>query len=113
MATQTFQQLLETKQNKGEITEGFLYFDGEGKLFRSDWCEVGPGITYSLDRKERPEELIPMDKVKNFIHQQRSPEATYLVFFAHFQLTEEGWLVKLEGSTEEEEGVSLGAKVIA
>ena len=111
MATQTFQQLLETKQQNNELTEGFLYFDKEGKLFRSAWCEVGPFVTFSLDREEKPEELIPMDKVENFIHQQRSPEATYSEFSAHFQLTEEGWLVELEGSTEEE-GVSLGAKVI-
>jgi hypothetical protein len=113
MATQTFQQLLETKQNKGEITEGFLYFGGEGKLIASEWCEVGPGITYSLDREERPEELIPMDKVKNFIQEKRDPEATYSEFSVYFELTEEGWLVVLEGNTEEEEGVYLGAKVIS
>ena len=77
MATQTFQQLLETKHNKGEPTEGFLYFGGEGKLIASEWCEFGPGITYSLDREERPEEIIPMDKVKNFIQEKRDPEATY------------------------------------
>ena len=121
----TFQTLMETKQQNNELTEGFLYFDENEKLFRSGWCcplENNFGW-FSQTQDERPEDLIPMDKVKNFIHQQRSPEATYSEFSAHFQLTEEGWLVEVEGDTETErepgnnflhgEGVSLGTTLIS
>jgi len=104
---------METKHNKGELTEGFLYFDKEGKLIASEWCEFGPGITYSLDREERPEELIPMDKVKNFIQEKRNPETTYSKFSVYFELTEEGCMVVLEGNTEEEERIYLGTTLIS
>jgi len=114
----TFQTLMETKQQNNELTEGFLYFDENEKLFSSEWCErLGSEEnnfgSFSLDRDERPEDLIPVDKVRNFIHQQRDPETTYSEFSVHFELTEEGWELELEGDTEEEEGVSLGTKVIS
>ena len=125
MTIQTFQTLLETKQQNNELTEGFLYFDENEKLFHSGWCcplENNFGW-FSLDRDERPEDLIPVDKVRDFIHQQRDPETTYSEFSVRFELTEEGWLVEVEGDTETErepgnnllygEGVCLGTTLIS
>jgi len=121
----TFQTLLETKQQNNELTEGFLYFDENEKLFHSGWCcplENNFGW-FSQTQDERPEDLIPVDKVRDFIHQQKDPETTYSEFSVRFELTEEGWLVEVEGDTETDrepgnnflygEGVYLGTKVIS
>ena len=103
----------EAMKHNNELKEGSLWFDDQGRLYHSAYYGKFKGISFPIETNERPEDLISLDKVRAFMDEKRDKETYYVEYFARFRKTDEGWALEVEGETEEEEGVSLGTKVIS